>query len=320
MTSAIFKEIISNFLKKADLDKTSAKDVRKQLEKELGIKLFHRREEFDPLITEVVREIYNDRASSANEDTSGDDSGADSGNEQDAPFIVVVKDNFMALSRNINISDESNYVDNRWINEITEATRNETRPYLMRRLDRQKKEANKPREIFQAIAPVPDHPKAASALPKESSPLHHRSSVHSQRIKLIRALRQYQKHMVRLNLNGTLEKWGCAPPASQPSPASKPVLASPIRPMAPVAADSTNAKSDPPLPTTEANGDSVEPLALHMTKTQKEIHPCQYCGWMGACSPSMLSYHAEHFHQEDMDRDQKFEAEVRAGRVEPLDC
>ena len=47
---------------------------------------------------------------------------------------------------------------------------------------------------------------------------------------------------------------------------------------------------------------------------------CQYCGWSGANNQLVLSLHAKHFHQDDIDLDRAFEAEVKAGLVEPLDC
>ena len=47
---------------------------------------------------------------------------------------------------------------------------------------------------------------------------------------------------------------------------------------------------------------------------------CKYCGWSGASNHLVLSFHTKHFHQEDIDLDNAFEAEVKAGLVEPLDC
>ena len=47
---------------------------------------------------------------------------------------------------------------------------------------------------------------------------------------------------------------------------------------------------------------------------------CKYCGWSGASNHLVLSLHTKHFHQEDIDLDNAFEAEVKAGLVEPLDC
>ena len=47
---------------------------------------------------------------------------------------------------------------------------------------------------------------------------------------------------------------------------------------------------------------------------------CQYCGWSGANSELMLVIHTKNFHQEEIDLDKAFEAEVKAGLVEPLDC
>ena len=47
---------------------------------------------------------------------------------------------------------------------------------------------------------------------------------------------------------------------------------------------------------------------------------CQYCGWSGANSDLMLVIHTKNFHQEEIDLDKAFEAEVKAGLVEPLDC
>merc|ERR1712223_1631131 len=71
------------------------------------------------------------------------------------------------------------------------------------------------------------------------------------------------------------------PPVSQPLPASKPAMASQMKPMAPVATESNNAKllsqmdpPPPPGPPKEANGDSIKSsLAPLMTDTQKNSNP-----------------------------------------------
>ena len=55
-------------------------------------------------------------------------------------------------------------------------------------------------------------------------------------------------------------------------------------------------------------------------KLVQKIEACQYCGWSGANSQLMLTIHSKNFHQEEIDLDKVFEAEVKAGLVEPLDC
>ena len=47
---------------------------------------------------------------------------------------------------------------------------------------------------------------------------------------------------------------------------------------------------------------------------------CKYSGWSGANNQLVLSLHTKHFHKGDIDLDKAFEAEVKAGLVEPLDC
>ena len=79
------------------------------------------------------------------------------------------------------------------------------------------------------------------------------------------------------------------------------------------------------LKTTEVFCNSKDSKSLSQSNLEDNLEKifqasCKYCGWTGANNHLVLSLHTKHFHQNDVDLDKAFEAEVKAGLVEPLDC
>ena len=81
LTSAELKKKIADILKDADLETTSAKKVRTQLEEDTGSDLSSRKEEIGKLIQEVMDETPDDDEEEGGEEEEGGDDG-DAGDDQ----------------------------------------------------------------------------------------------------------------------------------------------------------------------------------------------------------------------------------------------